>query len=197
MRSFAHPMVWLMTFAVRISKGFKAKALVALAVTGTAIQVSAAPLPDYDAKLVTATSLTLQTLDANLAAPVDRVAAEPSARELECMAKVVHHEAANQSREGQLAVAQLMMNRMESGRFADTICGVAAQRGQFFDVDSYSPRQDARWDTALDVSREALAEAGRAVVPGALFYHAATQPATTFFRTRHRVAQLGDHIFYR
>lgn len=190
-------MVCLMTFAVRISKGMKAKALMALAIAGTAGLASAAPLPDYDPQFISSTSLNLQTLDANLSAPVRTTAAEPSPRELECMAKVVHHEAANQPRAGQLAVAQLMMNRMESGRFADTICGVAAQRGQFFDVDAYTPRQDARWDVAMEVSREAMTDSAKPVVPGALFYHANTQGATSFFRTRQRVATLGDHIFYR
>lgn len=117
--------------------------------------------------------------------------------ELECMAKVVHHEAANQSRRGQLAVAQLIMNRVRSGRFADTICGVAHQRGQFFDTRRYHPRQDARWETAVEVSRQARDGAAPAVMPGAMFYHAAYQAPTGWFRTRTKLASLGDHIFYR
>lgn len=117
--------------------------------------------------------------------------------ELACMAKIVHHEAANQSREGQLAVAQLVMNRVESGRFASTICGVAHQPGQFFNTDAYNPRRDARWDMAVAVSREARDGVTPDVVPGALFYHAAYQSPPRFFRSRPRVMTLGDHIFYR
>jgi len=118
--------------------------------------------------------------------------------ELICMAKVVHHEAANQPREGQLAVAQLIMNRVESGRFPATVCDVVNQPGQFFKTASYHPRESSRtWETALDVSREAMAGKSADIIPGALFYHAAYQAPNRFFRTRPRAGVLGDHIFYR
>jgi len=118
--------------------------------------------------------------------------------ELECMAKVVHHEAGNQSRRGQLAVAQIIMNRIESGRFADTICGVANQPGQFFRTASYNPdRNSDAWQSAVEVSREARDGRGDEVVPGALFFRATYASATSFFRTRQQVASLGGHVFYR
>lgn len=117
--------------------------------------------------------------------------------ELECMAKVVHHEAGNQGRTGKLAVAQLMLNRVESGRFADTLCGVAAQPGQFFDVASYAPRHDANWDDSLAIAREARDGRAADVAPGALFFHAAYTATPRFFRSRTRVMTLGDHVFYR
>ena len=118
--------------------------------------------------------------------------------ELECMAKVVVHEAGNQPRRGQLAVAQLIMNRIESGRFPATACGVANQPGQFFRTASYNPPRDsAMWASAVEVSRQARARDGEDVVPGALFFHAAYASADSFFRTRQRITTLGDHIFYR
>jgi N-acetylmuramoyl-L-alanine amidase len=134
------------------------------------------------------------------AAPPVRTAASTSGaapdRELTCLAKVVLHEAGNQSRAGQLAVAQVVMNRVRSPRFPNTICGVALQRGQFFNVDAYNPAHDGRWHTALDVARDARDGRSAPVVGGALFFRTA-QGNATFFRTRTRVASLGDHIFYR
>ena len=125
----------------------------------------------------------------------------PTARldaQLECMAKVVHHEAGNQPRTGKLAVAQLIMNRVGKDRFADTICAVANQPRQFFRTASYNPRRDTdSWASAVDVSREAMAGSGEAVVPGAMFYHAAYQAPNAFFRTRQRLSTIGDHVFYR
>ncbi len=119
-------------------------------------------------------------------------------KQLECMAKVVHHEAGNQPRVGQLAVAQLIMNRVGQHKFAETICAVANQPGQFFRTGSYNPRRDTdRWASAVEVSREAIAGAAQAVVPGAMFYHAAYQAPNAFFRTRTRISTIGDHIFYR
>jgi spore germination cell wall hydrolase CwlJ-like protein len=118
--------------------------------------------------------------------------------QLVCMAKVVHHEAGNQPRTGQLAVAQLIMNRIGKDRFAGTVCAVANQPGQFFHTASYNPRRDTdRWASAVEVSREAMAGGAEPVVPGAVYYHAAYQAPNAFFRTRQRLSTIGDHVFYR
>ncbi len=118
---------------------------------------------------------------------------------IECIAKVVRHEAANQSEKGQLAVAQLIINRTKVGsRFGHTPCAVVNQRGQFFNTDNYNPdRRSEAWTRAVAVSRDAMENVSPAVTPGALFYHAAYQAPPRFFRSRQRVAVLGDHIFYR
>ncbi|MFZ5707407.1 MAG: cell wall hydrolase [Pseudomonadota bacterium] len=119
-------------------------------------------------------------------------------RELECMAKVVMHEAANQPRSGQLAVAQVIMNRVGQNRFGETVCEVVNQPGQFFRTASYHPRRDSeRWATAVEVSRQAMAGHGDQIVPGAVFYHSAKSSPNRFFRTRERLSMVGDHIFYR
>lgn len=135
----------------------------------------------------------LAVMSVTEAAATDEIDAE-----LECMAKVVLHEAGNQPRAGQLAVAQLIVNRVESGRFADTVCGVVNQPGQFFQTSRYNPRRDtAAWASAVAVSREASAGQSADVAPGAMFFRAAYAAPTGFFRTRTRVATLGDHVFYR
>jgi spore germination cell wall hydrolase CwlJ-like protein len=123
---------------------------------------------------------------------------EYGAAELECLTKAVHREAGNQSREGKLAVAQLVINRMNSGRFAHSICGVVNQRGQFFQTSSYNPRRDTtQWSSAETIAREALGGSVPQVVPGAVFFHATYIAPNSWFRTRQRVATLGQHIFYR
>lgn len=118
--------------------------------------------------------------------------------QLECMAKVVMHEAANQPRPGQLAVAQLIMNRVGQDRFGDSVCAVVNQPGQFFRTATYHPRRNSqRWASAVEVSRQAMAGNTEQVVPGAVFYHAAYQAPNRFFRTRERISMVGDHVFYR
>ena len=118
-------------------------------------------------------------------------------RDLICLVKIVRHEAANQSMTGQLAVAQLVMNRVNSPRFPNTICEVAHQRGQFFNTDAYNPsRNDQRWANAMEVAIDARNGISDPVVGEAVFYHAAyVNPR--FHRTRPRVTQIEDHIFYR
>jgi N-acetylmuramoyl-L-alanine amidase len=150
-------------------------------------------LTAVDLALATQPDATDETQSSNDDA--EAAAADP---ELECMAKVVHHEAGNQTRQGQLAVAQTIMNRIESGRFASTICGVANQPGQFFQTSAYNPdRSGAQWKTALSVSREARRGSTADVAPGALFFRASYASANRFFRGRQQVASLGGHIFYR
>ena len=116
--------------------------------------------------------------------------------ELTCLAKVVVHEAGNQSRAGQMAVAQVVMNRVNDsrGRFGRTICGVIMQRGQFFNVHAYNPPRNARWRTAVEIARLARDGDHPPVIGNALFFHAAYAAP---FRGRTRVGRIGDHVFYR
>lgn len=114
-----------------------------------------------------------------------------------CMAKVVHHEAGNQPRKGQIAVAQVLVNRVKRG-FADHVCQVANQRGQFFRLARYKPnRKSAEWAEAVGVARAVLAGAEPDHSKGALYFRATWKPANSFFRSRTRVTRLEDHVFYR
>jgi spore germination cell wall hydrolase CwlJ-like protein len=119
-------------------------------------------------------------------------------KDLVCMAKVVMHEAGNQPRAGQLAVAQLVMNRVGKSRFGNSVCEVVNQPGQFFHTASYHPRRDSQnWANAVEVSRQAMAGDADQVVPGAVYFHSAHYAPNRFFRSRERLSMVGDHIFYR
>ena len=125
-------------------------------------------------------------------------AASVDSKSVECMAKVVLHEAANQPREGKIAVAQTLVNRLNAGRFGDTICGVVNQKGQFFRIASFHPRRDTDgWQEAVEIAHEVLAGQADPVAPGAMFFRASYAPANAFFRTRQRVTTVGAHVFYR
>jgi spore germination cell wall hydrolase CwlJ-like protein len=128
-------------------------------------------------------------------------AAEQSAalneRHVNCVAKVVHHEAANQPKTGQIAVAHVLVNRVKAG-FADHVCAVANQKGQFFPLHSYHPNKDSRsWAAAVAVARDVLAGKAPDHSNGALFFHANWARLDGFFRTRTKVARVEDHSFYR
>ncbi|HEY0325218.1 MAG TPA: cell wall hydrolase [Allosphingosinicella sp.] len=118
-----------------------------------------------------------------------------SARELECLTKVILYEAGAESRAGQVAVAQVVMNRVESPRFPDTICGVIYQRGQFSAIRSFNPPRNARWNRAMALARDVL-DGHEPVVGEALYFHA-TRVRPAFVRSRTRVATIGNHVFYR
>ena len=114
-----------------------------------------------------------------------------------CMAKVVHHEAGNQPRKGQIAVAHVLVNRVKRG-FGDHVCEVANQRGQFFRLARYKPnRKSSEWAEAVGIARAVLAGAEPDHSKGALFFHATWKRPNSFFRSRTKVTRLKDHDFYR
>lgn len=113
-----------------------------------------------------------------------------------CLAKIVHHESANQPHDGQLAVAQVVMNRVGHPSFAKTICGVVMQKNQFFNVHAYNPPKDKRWQKAIDIALDARNKVSAPVVGNALFFQA-TWADTAFFRSRKHVRRIAGHNFYR
>jgi N-acetylmuramoyl-L-alanine amidase len=134
------------------------------------------------------------------AAPAPVTAAgEPAGPELECLAGAVYFEAKGEPLAGQHAVAHVILNRMHSGRFPKTACGVVKQRGQFSFVRAgrFPPiaRASAAWKRALEVARSALGGSGASPAGKALFFHARyVAPA---WRGVTRVAAIGNHVFYR
>jgi N-acetylmuramoyl-L-alanine amidase len=180
---------------------------------GSAAEMVAAPVLSYD-PMVTATPQaadarpavasvvpgTPAAADASIPASASTSAAaapiDPQAQE--CMAKVVLHEAGNQSRAGKVAVAQTLVNRLKAGRFGGSICDVVNQPGQFFQIAAFRPRRDSDgWADAMEVAHAVLSGEADTVAPGAMFFRANYAPASTFFRSRQRVAEVGAHIFYR
>jgi N-acetylmuramoyl-L-alanine amidase len=122
---------------------------------------------------------------------------EPEDEQLRCLATGVYFESKGESLDGQLAVAHVIINRANSGRFAASHCGVLTQRGQFsFVRGGVIPRatHQGQWRTAVAIARIAMADEWANPVPGAMFFHAArVSPGWN----RPRVARLGNHVFYR
>jgi hypothetical protein len=126
--------------------------------------------------------------------------AAPMSEQLRCLAGAVYFEARGEALAGQLAVAQVIVNRTEDGRFPRSYCGVVAQPGQFsFMRGSRMPavrEGSTAWERAVAVAHIAdkglwESEAGRAV-----FFHARyVKPGWS--RTKTRLAQIDTHIFYR
>jgi hypothetical protein len=161
----------------------------------------AAPLAVVAVQEAAVTNATPATADANApdAAEVAEVAIpDIAAADIECVAKVVLHEAGNQPRAGQLAVAHVVINRAESRRFPENVCDVANQPGQFFRLASYNPaRTTAVWRAAVDAARAALSGKSSDMTKGAIFFRSAASRPDRFFQSRQRVIQLHDQIFYR
>jgi len=116
-----------------------------------------------------------------------------------CLALNVYFEARSESFEGQLAVAEVTLNRMASPYFPDTVCEVVWQDKQFswtHDGKSDRPRDERAWRRAVHVASLALEDEHQVVGYEPLYYHA--DYVRPYWRTAYtKVAQVGKHIFYK
>ena len=129
--------------------------------------------------------------------------------EVECLAQNIYFEAAKESFEGKLAVAQVTLNRVNSGKFANNVCGVVKQKDKingvmicqfsWFCNQAYTRivRNPYQWEESVLAAKKALTEPvahDGIYKSGAMFYHANyVNPGWHLTR----VAQIGNHIFYR
>lgn len=123
---------------------------------------------------------------------------QPDDREAECLATAVYFEAKSESLDGQLAVAQTILNRTRSGRFPESICGVVFQPGQFSFVrgNGFPPvvRESRSWKNAVAIAHVALNDLWDSSVDNALYFHA--RRVSPGWRMQ-RIASVGNHVFYR
>jgi N-acetylmuramoyl-L-alanine amidase len=116
----------------------------------------------------------------------------------ECLARAVYYESKGESLAGQLTVAEVIINRAQSGRFASTLCGVVRQRGQFSFVRGgvipTPPSASRDWRTAVAIAQIATRDLADGSAPRALFFHA--RHVSPRWRLT-RVATVGNHVFYR
>lgn len=122
-----------------------------------------------------------------------------------CLAQAVYFEARSETTRGQLAVAQVVLNRVESRRYPSTICGVVFQnerlrhRCQFsFACDGRSdiPHEARAWETAQRISTIALKHGWRDITDRATHYHA-DYANPSWRRGMEQTAAFGRHLFYR
>jgi spore germination cell wall hydrolase CwlJ-like protein len=132
---------------------------------------------------------------------VSKFAAEIAGdREQDCLASAVYFESRGEPIEGQLAVAQVVMNRAASGRYPPDVCAVITQHAQFSFVRNgrmpMADRASEAWRKAVaiaHIAQERLAQAE--VSSGVLWYHA-TYVSPSWGRRLTRQTQIGLHIFY-
>jgi len=135
-----------------------------------------------------------------LSALVERKAtSETAGAEQDCLASAVYFEARGESLEGQLAVAEVVLNRTRSARYPDGICAVVRQRAQFSFVRRgaipRANRNSAEWRRAVAVARIAETGEPRMLAEDVLWYHA-HYVSPSWGRRLARTTRIGAHIFY-
>jgi spore germination cell wall hydrolase CwlJ-like protein len=118
--------------------------------------------------------------------------------ETDCLARGIYYESKGEPLDGQLTVADVIVNRSRSSRFPSTICGVLRQPSQFSFVHRgvipTPPAGSRDWRIAVAIAQIAMQDLADGAAPHALFFHArSVHPGWRLTR----VATVGNHIFYR
>jgi spore germination cell wall hydrolase CwlJ-like protein len=162
-----------------------------------------APLPDTQVAVpaLAETQPAVATAEPGFDSLDDAIAAQAKVEADEatrCLAAAIYFEAKGEPVDGQLAVAEVIINRAKSGRFPDDVCGVVKQRGQFSFVHSGAiPEIDGgrtSYRTAVAVAKVAMAKAWQSSAPKALYFHARREPMAGRVV---KIAAIGNHVFYR
>ncbi len=130
-----------------------------------------------------------------------------TAAERRCLAEAIYFEARSEPIRGQMAVAQVVINRLKNPAYPSTVCGVVYQNQNWYNACQFSfacdgirevVRDRVAWgvaqeiaDAELDGDAVYLPEIGSATHYHAVYVHPDWAP------TMQRMAQIGNHIFYR
>jgi spore germination cell wall hydrolase CwlJ-like protein len=131
--------------------------------------------------------------------------AEFEARERRCLAVAIYFEARGEPKRGQIAVGQVILNRVRSPLFPATICGVVYQ-GQMHKGCQFSftcdgrtdnPHESAQWNLARSLAKEIMAgEQWLPEVGYSTYYHANYVRPNWAYRMN-KIDRIGRHIFYK
>lgn len=110
------------------------------------------------------------------------------------LAKLVYAEARGESYKGQVAVAAVVLNRVSSSSFPNTISGVIYQTGAFSCVSNGSINNTPN-DTAIRAALDAMN--GWDPTNGCLYYYNPGKTSDSWIRTRTVVTVIGNHYFAR
>ena len=119
--------------------------------------------------------------------------------QLECLAGAIYFEARGEPLAGQLAVAEVVVNRAASGRFPASYCGVVMQKSQFSFVRGgripAAPTGSALYQRARAIAQIAHRDLWSSAAKDAQFFHATY--VSPGWNGKKMAARIGNHVFYR
>lgn len=119
---------------------------------------------------------------------------DPELADAALLAKLVEVEAGYESYQGKLAVANVVLNRVNSGRFPDTVKAVIYAKGQFPPAGKGMLKTETASAESVRAAKAALA--GENNVPGALyFFNPQLEPERA--KTADAVKTIGNHMFVK
>lgn len=132
----------------------------------------------------------------------EKLVAQDIGKQVLCMAKNLYYEAAKESFEGKLAVANVVMNRVNNPQFPKTVCDVVYQKinntYQFSWVgEKVGPISNKyAWEECIIIAKKSLTEMklhDTIFKSKAMYYHNTSVNPQWKLK---KVTQIGNHIFY-
>jgi len=134
------------------------------------------------------------------------ITAQMRQAQLDCLARNIYHEAGSEPFEGKVAVAQVTINRTESGQFPSDICKVVYQKNVVYEKvmcqfswycegpSALKPMNGPMYTESMEVAKKVLLEGFRLPdLKNALYFHGDyVQPGWN----KKPVAKIGRHVFY-
>ena len=134
------------------------------------------------------------------------IAPENMAKEQRCLAEAVYFEARSESFAGQAAVAQVVLNRVKSGLYPSSVCGVVYQNSnrylacQFtFTCEGKSLRitEPGPWRDAVRIAREVYEGTTYLAEVGASTHYHAQYVRPYWAKKLKKMDTIGQHVFYK
>ncbi len=136
---------------------------------------------------------------------LDRVKVSSRTKNWRCLTEALYFEARGETLRGQIAVAEVVLNRVDSRRYPDSVCGVVQQGQHRHNACQFSYNCDGRKNRISEgesfkklgkLAYVMLNGAERQLTGDALYYHNTTvRPRWT--RKLVKTARIGRHVFYR
>jgi spore germination cell wall hydrolase CwlJ-like protein len=117
-----------------------------------------------------------------------------TAKDRECLARAMFFESHRSSREGLVAVGTVVMNRLQSGKYSDTVCGVVGEKGQFAPGVLSRPMNSAALPDVQSAADAVLKGERHPRVQNAMFFHVAGRRFP--YKNMHYVLVAGGNAFY-
>ncbi|MGO4451327.1 cell wall hydrolase [Phyllobacterium sp. TAF24] len=115
-------------------------------------------------------------------------------KDKECLERAMFFESNRSSQDGLLAVGTVVMNRLDSGKYANTICGVVGEKGQFAPGVLSRPMQSAALPDVQQAADAVLKGQRHPKVKEAMFFH--TAGLRFPYRNMHYTVVAGGNAFY-
>jgi len=122
--------------------------------------------------------------------------ARSNKQDLTCLTQAVYFEARGESYEGRLAVANVVMNRYNTGRYK-SVCDVTAEKSQFSWWNNRRRKisEKAKWEEAFLISESVYYGLTKDNTNGATFFHE-KKIRPRWSKKLTRVGVIGSHVFY-